>query len=366
MQTDRTTLTGDGLYRARDWVIPVRYFRRLAPFRWLRILALLPLAGCIMIPLPDEGPKPAKLQLPPAGTTRSAVADTLKMEPAFDLGRIQVYSWATDRNFVMTAYYALPEVMETVLPSDGGHPYGLVKNEAVHFDLAGGILDRVPVDGLLSFGARGIEESRPVHFAGDRIALRLQVPGFANPDVVALFHRDGRALAILDGRNDYARAAASFGFGISPDGTRLAVLKPSHLEIWHCPDLVAWMRDPATPRIPPTPRTVFLFPFTNSGDSWKSSHAPIAFSADGRLLAAGGPTAVAVWDVEAGRLLSIAGPVPLGFPNYRNEMTTRFDETALVVQALAIDPAGLLTAALFDHRQDIVIARWRTPSLPVP
>ncbi len=250
------------------------------------------------------------------------------------------------------------DFIHTEFPFGRASLMGLETDSVVEFDPSGEILGRYPIAGLLAFKQEGVSLEKPAA-AGELMAVRLQIPSIIHPDIAMVLSREGKGVAILDVRNDYARASANFGYALSPDGRYLVVNKLSHVEIWNCREIADLLQAPANLRPSIEPWRVFLLPLANPADAWRRGHAPIAMSRDGRLLAVGGVCAVSIWELETGRSIGLVGPVPIGFPEYAPDHTRRFDESVLSVQALAVDTDGLLTVVLYDYREQIIISTWK-------
>ena len=262
-------------------------------------------------------------------------------------------------DFVEREHAPLPGFLDVAVLPERGTMLGLETDAVVEFDIDGRTVSRAPIEGLLAFNERGPGLIKPVAAQGFLMAARLQVPSVVNPDVSILFSRDGKGLAILDSRNDYARASAHRNYRLSPDGSLLIVNKVTHVEVWDCVQLVAWMTENRSAGTVPAPKQVFLMPFTNKDDSWKRAHVPVAMSDDGRLLAAAGVCSVSVWDLETGETVGVAGPVPLSFSTYLWGITEEIDDSAMSVQAISVSPEGVLTTVFVDYRNEITIASWK-------
>lgn len=493
---------------------------------------LLSLPACVRIPLPDEGPKPALLELPVSGTDRSVVSQEIGVEPIFDSRRYQVYEWTADRAFFVTGsmigvpvggmtsrqagrllveydgedrvkrveffkrsaadsggelsgpdqlvelqagatlvralrlkripglenarflqvegivaptemrladggrrllavergndgwvvdlesetvidhfdgvrtsnfWTMQPSAMRMTTNRDGDllaltqlknetrlwgisdaagpgfeprdHPaipgfrdvaftlgrdtlLGLSADEVVELDLGGGIVGRGGVAGLLGLRRSGFSLEKPISKGGPWIALKLQIPSIINPDVVAVFSHEGNGLALLDGRNDFARASAHLGYGLSPDGGRLLVNRISHLEIWDCREIVGFLSGSA--QNPIEPLRIHLLPFTNDSEYWRKGHAPVAVSPGGRFVAAAGVCAVSIWEMETGRARALIGPVAVSFPEYTTDSRSDPGAWVMSVQSVAIDAEGRVTVVFFDPAErEVVTGTWQ-------
>ena len=177
----------------------------------------------------------------------------------------------------------------------------------------------------------------------------------------AVFSTDGRGLALLDLRNDYARVGKQ-GYRFSPDGVWLAHNTGRHLEIWPSAGLLDIV-DSGLAADDVVPLWVALMPFTHRKDEEVNGHFPVAFRDDGRLVAAASQVAIHVWRTDDGEQVALIGALT---NHYHHPSGEYFIEQAapdawptLRVLALAISQENRLTAVFADPYFNIYVGIWQ-------
>jgi len=212
----------------------------------------------------------------------------------------------------------------------------------------------------LDFHANGPDRIESGAGTGDLIAVRFGQTWWTGGRT-AVFTADGRGVAILDLRNDYARIAKQ-GYRFSPDGRWLAHNTGRHLEIWPSAGLFGIAEGRLSPDVI-APSWVALMPFTNRKDEEEKGHMPIAFRDDGEVVAAASQVAIHVWRMDGGEPIALVGALSQQYHHPSGEYS--IGEAAadswgvLRVIALALAPDNRLTAVFADSNFNIYVGAWQ-------
>lgn len=173
------------------------------------------------------------------------------------------------------------------------------------------------------------------------------------------FGEDGRGIAVLDPRNDYALSEGET-LVFSPDGGWLARNTCRQLELWSSPVLAKELDSPQADGSL-SPGFVGFMPFTHTTREESSDcHGPVAFRPDGRYVAASSRVAVHVWSLDDVRPIAVIGPLPLGFPRWTQvEPAAPNAPSPLQVKTVSFNADNRITAVFFNYNYDIVVATWQ-------
>ncbi len=212
----------------------------------------------------------------------------------------------------------------------------------------------------LDFDVHGPEQVEPRVGLADLVAVRLGQSWWTGGRT-AVFRADGRGIAILDLRNNYARVGKQ-GYRFSLDGRWLAHNTGRHFEIWPSAELLGIVEG-RTAADAAVPSWVALMPFTNRKDEEVNGHMPIAFRDDGGLVAAASRVAIHVWRVDDGEPVALIGALAWRFHQpsgeYSIEQASPDDWAVLRVLALALAPDNRLTAVLADSSFNVFVGAWQ-------
>lgn len=212
----------------------------------------------------------------------------------------------------------------------------------------------------LDFAVLGPELIDPPEIPAELVAVRFGQTWWTGGRT-AVFSADGRGVALLDLRNDYARVGKQ-GYQFSPDGVWLAHNTGRHLEMWPSAGLLGIVdRSLAADTVAPS--WVALMPFTHRKDEEVNGHFPVAFRDDGQLVAAASQVAIHVWRADDGEPVALIGALT---NHYHHPSGEYFIEQAapdawptLRVLALAISQDNRLTAVFADPHFNIYVGSWQ-------
>jgi hypothetical protein len=177
----------------------------------------------------------------------------------------------------------------------------------------------------------------------------------------SVFTNNGRGVAIIDLRNDYARIARQ-GYQFSPDGAWLAHNTGRHLEIWPSAGLLGIV-DGSRAAASVAPAWVALMPFTHRKDEEMAGHLPIAFRDDGGIVAAASQVAIHLWRMADGEPVALVGALTTTYHGpsgeYSVEQATPGAWPTLKVLTLAVSPENRLTAVFADPSFNIFVGGWQ-------
>jgi len=220
-----------------------------------------------------------------------------------------------------------------------------------------------PIDRMarLDFEVNGPGQVEPALRSDGLIAVRLGQTWWTGGRT-AVFTPEGRGVAVLDLRNDYARVGKQ-GYGFSMDGTLFAHNTGRHLELWSSAELLA-VAEGTSAAAAASPAWVALMPYTNRKDEEETSHMPVAFRPDGRFVAAASRAAIHVWRAGDGAPVAIVGAlkeVPDPTTGESSIGLADADDSYGVLRVLAIALAddNRLTVVFADSRLEILIGAWQ-------
>lgn len=220
-----------------------------------------------------------------------------------------------------------------------------------------------PIDRMarLDFEVTGPEQVEPALLSDDLIPIRLGQTWWTGGRT-AVFRPEGRGAAVLDLRNDYARVGKQ-GYVFSADGAFFAHNTGRHFELWSSADLLAAAAGTVAGGAV-FPSWVALMPYTNQTDEEETSHMPVSFRPDGRLVAAGSRAAIHVWRAGDGSPVAIIGalkevPDPNTGDSSIHQAAADDSYGVLRVLAIALADDNRLTAVFADSRFEIFIGAWQ-------
>ena len=299
--------------------------------------------------------------LAPAGQVKAAFAkDGRRLVIAQHKVGVEILDRAPDGMFTTTA--SLPDggIGQVSVGGDQRVVFGFGEQGISMLQSDGSWTAPIDPAARLDFHASGPEPVEPPGPRTDLTAVRFGQSWWTGGRS-AVFAADGRGVAVLDLRNDYARVGKQ-GYAFAPDGRWLAHNTGRHFELWPSEDVYRIVEDRlVVDQV--APAWVALMPFTNRGDEEPTAHLPVAFRSDGGLVAAASRAAIHVWRTDDGAPVALIGALRFGYDHSSGATTIEEadpdNSLALRVLALALAPDNRLTAVFCDGYFKIVIGAWQ-------